>query len=59
MLKALDRWLIPYLLRRRPKRDASEPLHLVIAVCDHLGVPYDTLYKVRQMLPGGDLPNWT
>ncbi|WP_420397445.1 DUF3572 domain-containing protein [Nioella sp.] len=31
----------------------------VIAVCDHLVVPYETLYQVRQMLPGGDLPNWT
>jgi len=31
----------------------------VIAVSDHLGVPYDTLFQIRQSLPGGDLPNWT
>lgn len=31
----------------------------VIAVSDHLGMPYDALFQVRQTLPGGDLPNWT
>ncbi|MGI3184212.1 DUF3572 domain-containing protein [Nioella aestuarii] len=31
----------------------------VISVSDHLGLPYDTLFQVRQNLPGGDLPNWT
>jgi len=31
----------------------------VIAICDHLGVPYDTLFQTRQQLPGGDVPNWT
>lgn len=31
----------------------------VVAVSDHLKVPYETLFQVRQHLPGGDLPNWT
>lgn len=31
----------------------------VIAVCDHLAVSYETLFQVRQTLPGGNLPNWT
>lgn len=34
MLKALDKWLLPYLLRARPVR-LSQPLHLVLCVCDH------------------------
>lgn len=33
MFKAIDKWLIPYLLRRRV-RSAADP-HLVISVCDH------------------------
>ena len=31
----------------------------VIAACAHLGLPNDTLWQTRQLLPGGDLPNWT
>jgi hypothetical protein len=34
MLRSLDRWLVPYLLRRVPPAD-GRPLHLILAVCDH------------------------
>ncbi len=34
MFKAIDKWLLPYLFRRRPKRGTGK-LHLLVAVCDH------------------------
>ncbi len=33
MIRAFDRWLLPYLKRRIIKTD--EPIHLFLAVCDH------------------------
>lgn len=37
MFRALDRWLLPYLLRdrRRPQLSATHPVHVFVAVCDH------------------------
>ncbi len=32
---------------------------LVIGFCDHAGLPYETPYRARQSLPGGDMVNWT
>ena len=34
MLKALDKWFVPYLFRQRPIR-LPQPLHIVLCVCDH------------------------
>lgn len=34
MLRSLDRWLLPYLRRRRPAGD-GRTTHLLLAVCDH------------------------
>lgn len=34
MLKALDKWFLPYLFRARPV-PVSQPLHIVLCVCDH------------------------
>ncbi|WP_370253075.1 DUF3572 domain-containing protein [Nioella sp.] len=31
----------------------------VVACCDALSLPYETLMQARQKLPGGELPNWT
>ena len=31
----------------------------VVAVCDSLGVPYNTLAAARAVLPGGEQVNWT
>ena len=31
----------------------------VMACCDHLGLPYETLSEARQSLPGGAMVNWT
>lgn len=39
-MRALDKWLLPYLLRRRPA--AGETTHLLIAVCDHFEPLHDT-----------------
>lgn len=33
MFKAIDKWLLPYLLRKRSRHESQA--HLVIAVCDH------------------------
>lgn len=37
MFRALDRWLLPYLLRdrRRPTPSHNQPVHVFVAVCDH------------------------
>jgi hypothetical protein len=34
MFKALDKWLLPYMLSPRPVR-VSGPFHIVLCVCDH------------------------
>lgn len=34
MIKAIDKWLLPYLLQRNPAAMRGDP-HLLIAVCDH------------------------
>ena len=34
MYKALDIWLLPYLLRRR-KRQFSKPTDIMLCICDH------------------------
>jgi len=31
----------------------------VMACCEALTLPFDTLVQARQALPGGCLPNWT
>ena len=31
----------------------------VVACCDTVGRPYDSLYQARQALPGGEQVNWT
>ncbi|WP_071673588.1 DUF3572 domain-containing protein [Nioella nitratireducens] len=31
----------------------------VIACCDSLSLPYETMLQARQGLPGGNLPSWT
>lgn len=31
----------------------------VVASCDAIGMPYDSLYLARQALPGGEQVNWT
>lgn len=31
----------------------------VVACCDAIGKPYDSLFRARQMLPGGEQINWT
>ncbi len=33
--RGLHRWLLPYLLDRRPAPKPSEPVHVLLAVCDH------------------------
>lgn len=35
MIRAIDKWLIPYLRRRRPALPADGPIHVMLAVCDH------------------------
>ena len=39
-MRALDKWLLPYLLRRRPA--ASGRTHVFLAVCDHFEPLHDT-----------------
>ncbi len=31
----------------------------VVACCDSIKCPYDSLFQARQMLPGGEQVNWT
>jgi uncharacterized protein DUF3572 len=31
----------------------------IMACCDHLSLPYETLFVARQSLPGGAMVNWT
>lgn len=40
MIKALDKWLLPY-LRRRAERSGAKP-HVFLAVCDHFEPLHDT-----------------
>ena len=47
MFKAIDKWLLPYLMRKR-LRAGDQPLHLVIAVCDHFE-PFHDAGKSRAM----------
>jgi len=35
MLRSLDRWLLPYLLRQVPSSASGGPTHVLLAVCDH------------------------
>lgn len=39
-MRAFDKWLLPYLLRRRPA--GANPTHVFIAVCDHFEPLHDT-----------------
>lgn len=39
-VRALDKWLLPYLLRRRPS--GTGPTHVFLAVCDHFEPLHDT-----------------
>jgi hypothetical protein len=39
-MRALDKWLLPYLMRRRPP--ASGPTRVFLAVCDHFEPLHDT-----------------
>ncbi len=39
-MRAFDKWLLPYLLRRRPR--ATGPTHVFMAVCDHFEPLHDT-----------------
>lgn len=39
-VRAFDKWLLPYLLRRRPA--AAGPTHVLIAICDHFEPLHDT-----------------
>jgi len=52
MFKAIDKWLVPYLLRSRP-RSAGDP-HLVISFCDHFE-PFHHADKAGAL---GRVANW-
>ena len=41
MFRAADKWLIPYLARRKPALE-SGPIHLFLCVCDHFEPLHDT-----------------
>jgi len=41
MVRAFDKWLIPWLLRRRPAA-GDGPRHVMLAVCDHFEPLHDT-----------------
>ncbi len=41
MIRAMDQWLVPYLLRTRHRTGAG-PLHVILAVCDHFEPFHDT-----------------
>ena len=35
MIRAIDKWLLPWLFARRPRLPKDGPVHVMLAVCDH------------------------
>jgi hypothetical protein len=42
MLRALDKWLIPFLRRRAPRSSPNSPVHVLFAICDHFEPLHDS-----------------
>jgi len=53
MIKALDKWLLPYLLRKR-RPQSGQPPHIVISVCDH----FEPFHKSNKQGAVERVKNW-
>jgi len=42
MIRAIDKWLIPYLRRHREPVPETDPIHVFLAVCDHFEPLHDS-----------------
>lgn len=56
MLRSLDRWFLPWLLRRRklPRLSPGQPLHVFLAVCDH----FEPLHHTDEAGAAARLKRW-